>query len=295
MKTLSNLMLLPATAGLLFLSSCKEEKKTEVELPAVPLSENKHEMRMYQMRDSLIQTFDQTLAEINKDLVQLNSKQGVLVDATGDKEADNRTMKESILRNIQIVNLLAEENKKKINNLVAELKQYRMENTTLYTLLEEDAKKIDRYVRQLDSMKSELAFKEYTADELNRKVDDLKIRNELLGVEAERYRTNLSTGYYICEDKKVLRKQGILVQKGGVLGLGKTTMLDPAVSENNFTKIDIHKNTSIPISGDKPQLVTEHPEGSYEFKKENNMKTYLHIQDPDRFWKTSKYMVVAVR
>ncbi len=43
----------------------------------------------------------------------------------------------------------------------------------------------------------------------------------------------------------------------------------------------------------KAQLVTTHPAGSYHFEGEKPIES-LVIDDPQAFWKTSKYLIIAI-
>ena len=43
------------------------------------------------------------------------------------------------------------------------------------------------------------------------------------------------------------------------------------------------------------KIMTPHPADSYEFVYEGKVINYLTIKDPDRFWETSKYLVIMVK
>ncbi len=234
--------------------------------------------------------YNNTLHDINQDLVFVCGKKDNYVPPEGINSRDK------IAKNILILNGLVDENKKQIAYLSSEVKKYKKGNSELYLALKDNKRKLQDYENQLEAFRQELLVKDFTDDELNMTIDNLIIESELLRIQADKYRTDLSTGYYVCQNKRALKRQGLLVEKGGVLGIGQTTVLNAeAANENNFTSIDIHKVRDIAIHGEKPELVTNHPEGSYEFQRKNNMVTYLHIENPEKFWRSSKYMVVAVR
>lgn len=285
---------LPVYAAIMLITGftgCVEKDATI----AYDVDMNKYEKHDF-VEDSNTIIYRKALYDINEDLAFISAKNGITPTEAGTLMVSDNVIKDRISRNIRIINALVDDNKRQIAYLTAEVKKYKKGNSEMYQTLNENKKRLQAYELQLDAFKEELLLKSYTEDELNMIIDDLIVESELLRLQAQKYRTDLTTGYYVCQDKKELKRQGVLVEKGGVLGLGKTTVLNAsAATENNFTPIDIHKVTDIPIHGEKPELVTEHPEGTYEFKKENNMVTYLHIQNPEKFWKTSKYMVVAVR
>ncbi len=245
--------------------------------------------------DSVAEAYNKTLYKINQDLSRIHATSGRSAGGENPEE-EGIHIQERISRNIMIINSLVDANKRQIAFLSSEVKKYKKGNTELYETLKESKKQLRVYENQMNALKEELQVKNFTEEELNMIIDDLILQSELLRLQSDKYRTELSTGYYVCQDKKALKKQGLLVQKGGILGIGQTTVLNAdAASETNFTPIDIHKVRDIEIHGEKPELVTSHPEGTYEFQKKNNMVTYLHIENPEKFWKSSKYMVVAVR
>jgi hypothetical protein len=293
MKTLDKLPTYIAFVLLAGFVSCDEKRADAPIAYDVDMEKYNH---LAVSEDKVSSSHQNTLYTINQDLSYIGSKSGTVSFGNGSPMESGITLKERISRNIMIINALVDANKRQIADLSMEVKKYKKGNSEMYQALNENKKRIKDYERQLESLREELMVKDFTEDELNMIIDDLILESELLRVQSDKYRKDLSTGYYVCQDRKELKKQGLLVEKGGVLGIGQTTMLNAeAANENNFTPINIHEVRDIAIHGEKPELVTNHPEGTYEFQRKNNMVTYLHIENPEKFWKSSKYMVVAVR
>ena len=77
---------------------------------------------------------------------------------------------------------------------------------------------------------------------------------------------------------------------------GRKVVLNDNLSKNDFMAIDKRNTTSIPINSKKANLVSDHPEGSYEFEKsDEGLIASLEIKNPDDFWSISKYLVVEVK
>ena len=297
METISKFSLYALCIAAVSFIGCNHEQEDKVRKEA-----EMQEYRMEVLRTDLHNNFNKTLTEINQNLEMLSVKRGEISVGPESPMENGISLKQRVLRNIQIINGMLEENKEKIALLKYDMKKYKMENSALYNKLSNDADQLKEFERQMSLLKTQLASKSFTVEELNQKISYLEAKSEVLQVQSDRnktesdlYKKQLNTGYYLCENRKALEKQGVLVHKGGVLGIGSVSEVNENLPENTFHEIDITKTTDIPITGKKPTLVSSHPEGSYEFKEENNMITYLHIQDPDKFWKTSKYMVVAVK
>lgn len=293
MKTFNRLPVWIAIMLLAGFTGCNE-KRTDAPI-AYDVDIEKYN-RLAVSEDPVSSSYHSTLYTINQDLAFISSKSGTVSLGKESPMESGITLKEHISRNIMIINALVDANKRQIADLSSEVKKYKKGNLELSAALRENRRKIQDYEMQLESLREELMVKDFTEDELNMIIDDLIAESELLRIQAEKYKNDLSTGYYVCQDRKELKKQGLLVDKGGVFGLGQTTVLNAeAANERNFTPINIHEVRDIAIHGEKPELVTNHPEGTYEFQKKNNMVTYLHIENPEKFWRSSKYMVVAVR
>ena len=83
---------------------------------------------------------------------------------------------------------------------------------------------------------------------------------------------------------------------GGFIGIGRRqgTMAD--MPTELFTEIDRTKVTTISINQRKAQVISKHPEGSYELVyDENDAKkvAYLTIKDVNAFWRFTDYLVVS--
>lgn len=85
------------------------------------------------------------------------------------------------------------------------------------------------------------------------------------------------------------------LRKKKVLWFGRTKSLDEDFNEGEFRTIDTRETTTIPVNAKKVELLTKHPTGSYELEKEDELVTYLHITDPEEFWKANKYLVLEVK
>lgn len=97
----------------------------------------------------------------------------------------------------------------------------------------------------------------------------------------------LNKAYYVFGTKKELKEQSIL-NDGEVLRQGN-------FNKDYFIQIDIRTTKTIKLHSKNATLKTAHPAGSYTLEKDANKEYVLRINDPAKFWSTSKYLVVLVK
>jgi hypothetical protein len=106
----------------------------------------------------------------------------------------------------------------------------------------------------------------------------------------EQKRHELGTIYYVIGTKKDLTKSGIVVAKGGVLGMGKTLKPTGQFDETQFTAMDTDQETVVRIPSPKVQILSAQSPASYELQIVGK-ETELHITDPSEFRKI-KHLVI---
>ena len=99
----------------------------------------------------------------------------------------------------------------------------------------------------------------------------------------------MNTVYYAYGTLDELIASNVLVREGGFIGIGKRTNISHNMNQDYFQKLDKTKIKELTIVGKKPEMVTDHPVSSYEWKGNK-----LIILDADKFWRISNYLVVTV-
>jgi len=106
----------------------------------------------------------------------------------------------------------------------------------------------------------------------------------------ETRRRELDTVYYVIGDKKSLVDQGILVAKGGLLGLGKTLAPTGDYRPTRFTALDLDHDSVVRIPSRKVQVLSAQPPSSYQLQLVGEV-TELRVTDPGQF-RTVKHLVI---
>ena len=245
-------------------------------------------------RDSLVNDYVETFNQIEKDLLIIKEKENLLNVQSQDPEL-TQTQKVKIAEDIQLIYSLIEQNKKKIADLSGKLKKSGVEIAALNKKIKHLATVIEERDSTMMVLNQELVQKDVEITDLNGKMGELETVVTTQKTVISDQVNELNKAYFATGNFKDLEEKGIIAKDGGFLGMGKTTSLQGAFSGEYFEKIDITQTKSIPVNAKKVELITEHPEGSYEWVEEDEQITYMVINDPKEFWKISKYAVLETK
>lgn len=102
-----------------------------------------------------------------------------------------------------------------------------------------------------------------------------------------------STRSIISWERKALRDSGIVSKQGFI---GRTLTVGDTGDHDLFIRADARTLTEILVEQKKATVVTPHPADSYELITNADKVVYkLVITDPERFWSSSKVLVVSYR
>ena len=281
------IIILGAGAFLLVYQHDKKKEYTELESQYLDLS------GQLVTRDSLINDWMSLFNEVEKDLQTIKEKENLLTTMQSEDMELANDKRETILRDIQMLNTLLAENKKKIASLNEKLRSSGMKIAGLEKKVEELSITLEQRNQSVDSLKTYLVEKDFELSQLNVRLTDMEVDLAQKQTTLEVQKTELNKGYLALGSYKELKEKGLINKEGGFLWIGRTISLNDDVVANNFTEVDITQTTSIPLNSKKVQLITEHPSNSYELvKDENELIASINIKDPDEFWRISKYAVV---
>jgi len=245
-------------------------------------------------RDSTINEWLTTFNQIEKDLATIVQKENLInVESTGSELSQDK--RQRILDDIQHINTLLDQNKKKIAALNAELKKSGGSIKGLQEKVAELEDMVKQRETEIADLKQTLTAKDFEIGQLNTRVDDLRISVAQKEEEITRQTAAMNTGYLVYGTYKDLRDRGIVSKEGGFLGLGKRESLMADFPDSLFSQIDVTQTTTIPVNSKKAKLITEHPTSSYEMIHEDEKTiAFIEIKNPNEFWKISKYAVVEI-
>ena len=245
-------------------------------------------------RDSMINNWLATFDEIEGNIKIIKEKEKIITVNSSNAEV-SKDRRHQILEDIQNINALIDQNKKKISQLSAQLKKSGNTITGLQTRITSLEESMKGYENEIAELKTTLVNKDFEIGQLNGQMyalkDTLTMKEEKISSQTGK----LHQAFLISGTFRDLKEKGLLSKEGGFIGLGRKESLLENFSDSLFQEIDITQTTTIPVNSKNAKLVTEHPSGSYELIKENDKQiAYIAIKDPEEFWKISKYAVVEI-
>lgn len=247
-------------------------------------------------RDSIINEWVLAFNEIESDIKKITERENMLSLQSMNPEI-TKDKKDEILKEIQLIRELIEQNKKKISSLNSQLRSSGIKIASLQARIDTLDAHIAQRDKDVETLKMELVDRNFEIGQLNEKVGSMEVAIAEKDNKIGQQTSDMNKAFVVSGTYKDLKEKGLLTKEGGVLGLGKRESLqENSINDNLFTQIDITQTLTIPVNSKDAKLVTEHPASSYEMIKDDNEKiAFIEIKDPATFWKISKYAVVEVR
>jgi predicted nucleic acid-binding Zn-ribbon protein len=250
-------------------------------------------MAQYDAKDSIINGYLQDISDIQTNLEGLTRQEEILSRTAANNPEASLDAKTKAMNDIEAIRQLLDANQKKLSELQSRIRKNNV--------------KIGELEKVIVSLNTQMANRDSSINVLNEKVLALNgtistMDGQIANLNAESAQktaeindkvAKMNTAFYTVGTYKDLRDKKVLTKQGGFLGMGKQKSLVPDFNQDVFTKIDVTATKSIAIKGKDAHLVSSHPNGTYQLKKENNVVTGIEITDPDKFWKASKYLVVV--
>jgi hypothetical protein len=103
--------------------------------------------------------------------------------------------------------------------------------------------------------------------------------------------------YYIVGTEDELVNKGVLQKRGGILGLGKTTVPARTLKESDFTEIDRMRDSSIALpKPDKGYVIASRQDIQFlesQPNKDGELVGSIKVGSPEQFWATSKFLIIV--
>jgi hypothetical protein len=245
-------------------------------------------------RDSTISDWMMTFNQIEDDLGKIKEKESILnvKPAGGEYSKDHRNQ---ILQDIRLINTLLDNDKKKIASLTAQLNSSGGAIKGMQTKIASLEKTITAYESSITDLKETLSKKDFEIGQLNSRMTEMDAKLAQKDETITNQNSAMNKAYLVSGTYRELKAKGIVSKEGGFLGLGRTGTISKDVNNNLFASVDIRDMKSIDVNAKNVRFITKHPSNSYKMIRESDNKiSKIEIEDPDSFWKLSRYAVVEL-
>jgi len=122
------------------------------------------------------------------------------------------------------------------------------------------------------------------------------LRNELMNLrlESEQLEGALYAAQVFIGNKQELLDEGLAEMKGGFLGIGRKTVMKKDFNTSAFETIDARYLSYITLEGEGVELLSSHPDDSYQIEKQDDVYGLL-ILDPESFWSRGNHLTVMLQ
>ncbi len=278
---------IPAAGIVILFAACNysNDEQTNSALDSLKLEYETLQKQLDDKDDNMNEMM-KSFNDIEENLALIKEQEGIISSQSTIESKLNDNQKDKIIEDIQLINSLMNENKKKISWLRQQMKNSGIKMEELNKIIERLNQSIEEKDREITGLKEQLASLQISMEELTAENEE---QNEIIGNQVEK----LNTAFYAFGTAKELIDKGVITKEGGFIGLGRIEKLREDFDKDYFTQIDISKTTSIDIFAKKARIVTSHPKGSYKIEGEDKVDRLL-ITDPATFWSVSKYLVIVI-
>lgn len=240
-------------------------------------------------RDQLLSLVKEVSAGLNE-IKQLEN----IMTIAANKQYENPGQKNRILADIACLKKKIQQRKTHLDDLESKLQKSTINGKELQETIKALRTQIDSQMEEIESLRQQLTAANEHIGALNNAVDSLN--TTVSTVTGERYaaqeasvklENKLNACFYVIATKSELKKHNII--ESGFLR--KTKLMKGDFDKDFFVISDKRTLTTLPLNAIKVKVLSSHPENSYELIEENGQKN-LKINNPDKFWSLSNYLVI---
>ena len=249
-------------------------------------------------KDAEIDDLFQMLNEIEGNLSMINSKYSSVQEMRRNNTEGTYNHKKEIADQMSSIESIMADNKAMIAQLNSRVSSLNKKNSDLQAYITKLEERSAAQEQQIAELLTELENNKVVIKGLNKNVSELTASNQQKDDYIAQQMADANRAWFIVGSYSDLKEAGIVNKTGGFIGIGRRqgTMAD--MPTELFTEIDRTKVTTITINMKKAQVISKHPENSYELvadEEESGVTAYLRILNPTLFWKYTDYLVVSTK
>lgn len=285
----------------IFVSSCHE---TEIK----GLQEQNDSLVERQLQhDEVIRELVKTFVAIDSNMRAIHGKE-LHINRQIKQETVNKQERDSILLYVREIDTLTASNKALVKKLEEWLDGRSLQVSGIKQMVGSLHEKNRHKKEELNELKGKLTtihkdfrelFEEYVITEahkmeLNERNTELDERNTVLKERNEKLLQELNTAWYAVGTKTELKEKGLIDSKGVLSEMFANQNMSRTLDKNLFNEIDIRVFNVLELNVKKAKLISPHPPGSFVIKGDKKKAEKLIINQPEEFWKLSKYLLIEI-
>ena len=287
---MKKLLLLCVSVALL--SSCGEMKRNE----ALKAQNDSLNVALAE-RDAELEGIMAAFNEVQEGFRLINEAENRVDLQSGAMEGASSAQK--IREDIRFISEKLQNNRDRIAELEKQLENSKYASGQLKKAIANLKEELAAKTQQIETLQTELASKNIRIAELDdavagltQNVNDLVAENKVKEALVATQDKALNAAWFVFGTSSELKDQKIISKKF----LQKTKVLEnDDFNKDYFTQIDIRTDKEIKLYSKDAKLLTPHPEGTYEWKKDDKGQLTLVITNPNKFWSISRYLVIEVK
>ena len=284
--------LLLLCVGVALLSSCGEMKRNE----ALKVQNDSLNIVLAE-RDAELDGIMAAFNEVQEGFRLINEAENRVDLQSGAVEGTSAAQK--IREDIRFITEKLQSNRERIAELEKQLDNSKYASSQLKKTIAGLKEELVAKTQQIETLQTELASKNIRIAELddavaglNQHVSDLTAENAAKAAVVASQDVALNAAWFVFGTSSELKDQKIISKKF----LQKTKVLENEdFNKDYFTQIDIRTDKEIKLYSKDAKLLTAHPEGTYEWVKDDKGQLSLVITSPNKFWSISRYLVIEVK
>jgi len=146
--------------------------------------------------------------------------------------------------------------------------------------------------RLVDRLKIGVEARQTMLTQLGARVDSLRRHVTGLTAQVAAQQAELGTVRYRIGSRRELLKDGVVVARGGVLGVGRTLDASVQMDETTFDVLDTNRQSVLPLRAERARVITPQPADSYRLERVDGLLE-LRILDARAFRKVRTLVIVT--
>lgn len=281
--------------AMLVIASCNQQQLQSQEEEIAHLNEENEMLRQTAAeKEAHLNEFFEAMGHIRDNLNEIKVRQNLISEETRDRDQIGPDARQQIEDDLKLISDLMEDNRRRLAALNRQIRDSNVKIEEFETLVASLTSEIEERNIEISQLRDSMNELNIYNTELTATIDRLEEENiEKLQVIEEKTE-QLNTAWYVFGTRKELQEQEIIDRQGGILGIGRTSVVSSDVNTEYFTRVNILQVDKVTVPATSLKLVSTHPKDSYFVETTEEEGAQIVIEDPEKFWSNTRYLVVSI-